>query len=74
MSLKNSIAVILFCLPVYCFGQQKEISINVIIFRQGTSERIAQALITDLKTRVIMMSDELGGFSIKTSHWRYAAF
>jgi len=67
MKLKYIVIAVLFCLPILCFGQRKEISINVIIFRQGTSERIAQAVITDLKSRVIMMSDEIGGFSIRTA-------
>jgi hypothetical protein len=67
MKLKYIVITVLFCLPILCFGQRKEINISVIIFRQGTSERIAQAVITDLKSRVIMMSDEIGGFSIKTA-------
>ena len=67
MNLKNTLLAVLLCLPVFCFGQRKEISVNVIIFRQGTSERIAQAVITDQESQVIMMSDELGGFSIKTA-------
>ena len=67
MNLKYILVTIIFFLPAISFAQQKEISINVIIFRQGTSERIAQAVITDLKSQVIMMSDEIGGFSIKTA-------
>jgi hypothetical protein len=57
----------LFILPLFSFAQQKEISINVAVYRQNTSERVAQALVTDLKSQVIMMSDELGGFTIKTA-------
>ena len=67
MNLKYIIVAVFLCLPVFCFSQQKEISINVIIYRQNTSERIAQAVITDMKNQVIMMSDELGGFTIKTA-------
>lgn len=40
---------------------------NGILYKSSTSERIAQAVITDLKSNVIMMSDELGGFHIQVS-------
>src|ERR1700753_2050236 len=41
--------------------------IKGVIFKQGAADRIAQATITDMQTQVIMMSDELGGFTIKAA-------
>jgi hypothetical protein len=35
-----------------------------IIFKRGTSDRLAQVLITNLNSKVLMVSDELGGFTI----------
>lgn len=48
------------------FAQQAS-NIKGVIFKKTSSERISQVLITDLKSGVVMMSDELGGFSIKAS-------
>jgi len=46
---------------------QQTLTIKGIIFKKSTPDRISQAVITDLKTQTPMMSDELGGFSIKAS-------
>jgi len=46
---------------------QKALTIKGIIFKKSTPNRISQAVVTDLKTQTLMMSDELGGFSIKAS-------
>ena len=46
---------------------QQPLTIKGIIFKKSTPDRISQAVVTDLKTQTLMMSDELGGFSIKTS-------
>lgn len=46
---------------------QHVFTIKGVLYRANTSERIAQAVVTDLKSDVIMMSDELGGFSIDVS-------
>jgi len=46
---------------------QQEMSINGIFYRQSTADRIAQATVTDTRNQVIMMSDELGGFTIKAA-------
>lgn len=54
------------CLPGFLFAQQL-LTIKGIIFKRSSANRISQALITDLKSQVVMMSDELGGFSIKTT-------
>jgi hypothetical protein len=48
------------------YGQQA-LTIKGIIFKKSTPDRISQAVVTDLKTQTVMMSDELGGFGIKTS-------
>jgi hypothetical protein len=60
-------AFILCCLQNFANAQQLLLSIKGVIFKKDASERISQALITDLKSQVVMMSDELGGFSIKAS-------
>lgn len=46
---------------------QQTLSIKGIIFKKNTPDRISQAVVTDLETQTLMMSDELGGFSIKAS-------
>jgi hypothetical protein len=61
-----STALILYCLPGLAFAQQV-LTVKGIVFKKSSSERISQALVTDLKTQTLMMSDELGGFSIKAS-------
>jgi len=38
-----------------------------VVSKKLTAERVSQALITNLRTHDIMMSDELGWFSIKTA-------
>jgi hypothetical protein len=55
-----------YCLPAVAQAQ-KVFTVNGITYRYKTDERIAQATITDLKSNVIMMSDELGSFNIQTS-------
>jgi hypothetical protein len=57
---------ILYCLHSFTFAQQA-LNIRGIVFKKSSSERISQALVTDLKTQTLMMSDELGGFNIKAS-------
>ncbi|WP_426669306.1 hypothetical protein ACPPVU_24185 [Mucilaginibacter sp. McL0603] len=57
---------LLFCLQGFAFAQQV-LNIKGIVFKKSSSERISQALVTDLKSQTLMMSDELGGFNIKAS-------
>lgn len=47
--------------------QAQEFSVKGIIFKKSSSDRISQALVNNLHTKVLMMSDELGGFTIKAS-------
>jgi hypothetical protein len=61
-----NILIVLFCLPIFSNAQQT-FTLNGIFFKKSTDERIASATVTDMKTQVIMMSDELGGFNIQTS-------
>ena len=61
-----STAFILCCLHGFAFAQEV-LNIRGIVFKKSSSERISQALVTNLKTQILMMSDELGGFSIKAS-------
>jgi len=57
---------ILYCLHGITYAQQA-FDIKGVVFRKGSPEKVAQALITNLKSHVVMMSDELGVFSIKVS-------
>jgi hypothetical protein len=45
----------------------QSITVKGIIFKKSTTDRVSQALINDLNNKVIMMSDELGMFSISAS-------
>ena len=56
-----------YCLPFMVHAQQQAITVKGVVCKRGNTERLAQAVVTDLKTRVVMMSDELGGFNIKTA-------
>lgn len=61
---------LLFIIPLFmaCIASaQQEFAVNGVLYKAGSSERVSQAVITDLKSNVIMMSDELGGFSIKVA-------
>lgn len=59
-----------FIIPLFitCFASAQQVfTINGVLYKAGTSDRIAQAVITDLKSNVVMMSDELGGFHIEVA-------
>jgi hypothetical protein len=58
-----------YCSPSIALAQyaQQTFIIKGVLYKRNSSERIAQATITDLKTQIVMMSDELGSFSIKTA-------
>ncbi|HTD99358.1 MAG TPA: hypothetical protein VK668_08715 [Mucilaginibacter sp.] len=68
MRLTNKLLLLiicLFCLPGLASAQQ--LTVKGVIFKKNASARIAQAIITDLNSKVVMMSDELGAFSIKAA-------
>src|ERR1700744_6230526 len=67
MDLKHIIITLLLCLPLFTYAQRQEMSINGIFYRKDTPDRIAQATVSDVQNQVIMMSDELGGFTIKAA-------
>ncbi|HJP64166.1 MAG TPA: hypothetical protein VJ844_12030, partial [Mucilaginibacter sp.] len=46
---------------------QQSITIRGVIFRKSSTERVSQVLIKDLNNKNIMMSDDLGMFSINTA-------
>ncbi|WP_461450246.1 hypothetical protein [Mucilaginibacter sp.] len=58
--------IVLFCLPLLSSAQQT-FTLKGIFFRKSSDVRIASATVTNLKSQQIMMSDELGGFSIPVS-------
>jgi hypothetical protein len=55
----------LCCIHSVVFGQA--VTVKGIIFKKSTTDRVSQALVNDLNNKVIMMSDELGMFSISAS-------
>jgi hypothetical protein len=62
---KFILVIIFYSLPVFVFAQQ--LTVNGVLYKKDGSERIAQATVTNLNNQVIMMSDELGGFTIKAA-------
>src|ERR1700709_1898333 len=64
---KNILIVLIFLFLHSAAGAQQLLSIKGIIFKKSSSDRVSQALITDMKSQVVMMSDELGGFTIKAA-------
>ncbi len=59
-------SIAMLCLPGLVMAQQA-IKINGYIFRKGSDSRISQAVITDLNNKNVMMSDDLGMFSINSA-------
>jgi len=60
--------ILIFAL--FCFTKvsaQQVLTIKGVISKNLSTERVPQALITNLRTRDIMMSDDLGWFSIKAA-------
>src|ERR1700750_57879 len=66
MKFKYIFLTVILLLPLLSKAQQV-MDIKGVIFKQGAADRIAQATITDMQSQVIMMSDELGGFTIKAA-------
>jgi hypothetical protein len=62
--------IYLLLTTLLCFSQfiqAQGFTVKGIFFRKNSDERIASATVTNLKSQQIMMSDELGGFSIPAS-------
>ncbi|MEO6632220.1 MAG: hypothetical protein ABIN13_10875, partial [Mucilaginibacter sp.] len=60
--------IIMFCLGVLLEAKAQEAFVlKGVISRNISVERLAQVLITNLRTKNIMMSDELGWFSISAA-------
>ncbi|MDB5025736.1 MAG: hypothetical protein JWP78_3491 [Mucilaginibacter sp.] len=66
--------LMLYCLHGFVYAQQgrpagggQVFTIKGVVFKKSSLEKIPQAVITDMKSQVEMMSDELGGFAIKAS-------
>jgi hypothetical protein len=67
MRLRCLIFVVLsFCLSIKVSGQQV-FTLKGVVSKKTSPERVSQVLITNLRSHDIMMSDELGWFSIKTA-------
>lgn len=54
------------CLPILSRAQQA-FTLSGILFKKSSDERLSSATVTNLRTQQIMMSDELGGFTIKAT-------
>jgi hypothetical protein len=63
--LKILIVLVAFCLAGNVALAQNFIA-KGIIFRKSSTSRVSQALINDLNTKTVMMSDDLGMFTINT--------
>ncbi|HWD88790.1 MAG TPA: hypothetical protein VG367_11730 [Mucilaginibacter sp.] len=61
---------ILIVFAAFCFAGNAALAQNFIakgiIFRKSSTSRVSQALINDLNTKTVMMSDDLGIFTINT--------
>lgn len=55
-----------FCVGLQAFGQQVFV-LKGVISKKSTAERVPQVLIKNLRSHDIMMSDELGWFSVKAA-------
>lgn len=65
---KKSLLIIisLFCLHGFACAQQTP-NFKGVVFNKNAAGRIAQALISDLNNKELMMSDDLGAFTIRAS-------
>ena len=54
------------CLSLRSYAQQGFV-LKGILFKKGTAERITQAFVTNLRTKTIMITDELGDFGISAT-------
>jgi hypothetical protein len=60
--------LLLFCLQGFVQQANGQVlNIKGAVFKKSSSERVPQALVTDMNSQVVMMTDELGGFSIKAA-------
>jgi len=67
MRLKFNILIALcFCLT-FSASAQLVFTVKGVISKKLSPERVAQALVTNLATKTVMMSDEIGWFTIKAS-------
>ena len=60
------IALLSLLFPLMGYGQTA-VTIRGVTYKKNSLQRVSQALITDLNSKTIMMSDELGMFSIKAA-------
>jgi hypothetical protein len=58
--------LLFFCLALKVSGQQV-LTIHGVVSKKLSAERISQVLITNLKSKDVMMSDELGWFTVKAT-------
>ena len=55
-----------FCCVYAAVFAQQAITVRGVIFMKSSTQRVSQVLITDLNNKTVMMSDDLGMFSIST--------
>jgi hypothetical protein len=65
--LKIFILSAVFCLVRNTLFAQQAITVRGVVFMKSSTQRVSQVLITDLNNKNVMMSDDLGMFSISTA-------
>ena len=58
--------IMFFCFSLKAFGQQV-FAIHGVVSKNLSGERVSQVLISNLRSKDVMMSDELGWFTIRAS-------
>lgn len=66
MGIKKYLLIVVLILAAFAVKAQQN-TVTGIVYRYNSSVRIAQALVTNLKTKTMMMTDELGIFTIKAN-------
>ena len=56
-----------FCCVCNALFAQRAITVRGVIFMKSSTQRVSQVLITDLNNKNVMMSDDLGMFTISTA-------
>jgi len=67
MNTRHVILVAFLCCLMFKASGQQTFAFSGTIYKKSSPDRLAQALITNLRTNTIMMSDELGGFTIPSA-------
>src|ERR1700712_2665330 len=64
---KIFVTVIILCAMHGIAHAQQVMDIRGVVFKKGSPERVSQTLVTNMKTNAAIVSNDVGGFSIKAS-------